>query len=54
MSGVLGRPPEPFKGESSDFAVWLSEFEDYVSVVQITTSLSDEQKLSLVKIVLGQ
>ena len=53
-AACLGRAPEPFKGESADFPDWLIEFEDYLSVVEITNgALTDVQKLALLKNCIG-
>ena len=53
MAAVLGRAPEPFRGESNEFQDWFSEFETYLSVVEITQKLTDEQKLSILKNCIG-
>ena len=49
LSVCFGRAPEPFKGEAANFLVWLSEFEDYLSVVEILKTLTNEQKLALLR-----
>ena len=53
MAACFGRAPEPFKGESADFLDWFQEFEDYVSVVEISNALSDDQKLALFRNCVG-
>ena len=50
---MLGRAPEPFRGESCEFQDWFSEFENYLAFVLISQALSEEQKLSILKNCLG-
>lgn len=55
MAACFGRAPEPFMGEPAAFRDWLIEFEDYLglSVVEITNTLTDDQKLALLKNCVG-
>ena len=49
----LGRVPNAFSGKPGEIEGWLSQMEDYLCVVEIGMSLTDSQKIALLRNCVG-
>ena len=50
---LLGRAPESFSGKAEEIEGWLSQLEDYLLVVGINVTLTDDQKMALLRNCIG-